>query len=75
MRHPNVRRRIAAQKREARAFYELRRQKREQEKTPVPANENPSEPKVAHAWRGWLWTIIGFVIFFTLGAAIDWLLH
>ena len=35
MRHPNKRRQIAARKREARAFYELRRQKREREAPPT----------------------------------------
>jgi hypothetical protein len=35
MRHPNKRRQIAARKREARAFYELRRQKREHEAPPT----------------------------------------
>ena len=40
MRHPNKRRAIAAKKREARAFYELRRQKRERE-APPPTFEKP----------------------------------
>lgn len=40
MRHPSKRRQIAARKREARAFYELRRQKRERE-APPPVFERP----------------------------------
>ena len=42
MRHPNKRRQIAARKREARAFYELRRQKREREAPPPTFEKKPT---------------------------------